>query len=332
MMSQGTLEPGAAGSIAAEVRARVVEAVLRVVVLEDKGVLDLLLVGLMCGGHILLDDIPGVGKTLLARTFARSLGLDFRRIQFTPDLLPSDVTGLNFFNQKTSEFEFRPGPVFAQVLLADEINRATPRTQSSLLECMQESTVTVDGVTRRLGPPFLVIATQNPVEMEGTFPLPEAELDRFLMCLRLGYPSIDGERDIVLRFLNDDPLARSGPVLAEEELAAFMATRAEVHFARPVLDYALELARETRRMEGVRLGASPRGALYLARAAQALAALRGRSYVVPDDVQDVVVPVLAHRLLPDVQSSLYEVTGPALVRQVLEKVPVPVGPHEGDAR
>jgi len=312
---------------AAAIRSRLHEAVEKVVVLEQQSTLDLMLVALMTGGHILLDDVPGVGKTLLARTFARSLDLEFKRVQFTPDLLPSDVTGLNFYNQKNSSFEFRKGPVFTNILLADEINRATPRTQSSLLECMQEATVTVDGVTHTLAVPFLVIATQNPVEMEGTFPLPEAQLDRFLMCVSLGYPSAKGERGIVERFLTDNPFERVEPVCSAQDIAVLKAARAQVKYAEPVLQYALELVRTTRELDGIRLGASPRASLYLARSAQALAALRGRSYVLPDDVQDVLLPVLGHRLLPDVDSALYETSGPELVRRVMESVAVPIGPH-----
>ncbi len=316
-------------TLAQQIRVAVHQSVRHVVVLEDDTALDLMLVAIMCGGHILLNDVPGVGKTLLARTFARTLGVTFRRIQFTPDLLPSDVTGLNFFNQKTSEFEWKPGPVFTNILLADEINRATPRTQSSLLECMQESTVTVDGVTRQISPPFLVIATQNPVEMEGTFPLPEAELDRFLLCLRLGYPSLDGEKEIVRRFLNKDPLRDIKPQVTSDQITWLRTASSHARFSEPVLDYALAICRATRDLDGVRLGVSPRGTLYLTRCAQALAVLRGREFVLPDDVQDVAVPVLAHRLVPDIESSLYEMDGVAVIRQVLARVPVPVGQGEG---
>ena len=257
--------------------------------MADEQILELMLTAVTCGGHILLHDVPGVGKTLLARTFAKALGLSFNRIQFTPDLLPTDVTGINYFNQKTREFEFRPGPVFTNILLADEINRATPRTQSSLLECMQEATVTVDGVTREIGFPFLVLATENPMEMEGTFPLPEAQLDRFFMCLQLGYPEREGEKTIIRRFINNDPLQEVEPVATVEDLVKLRNLAAKVRFAEPVLDYLLSITRETRETEGVRLGVSPRGTLYFARAAQALALLRGRDYVIPDDIQDVAV-------------------------------------------
>jgi MoxR-like ATPase len=296
-----------------------------VVVLEDRAVVDYLLVALICRGHVLLNDVPGVGKTLLCRTFARSLDLDFKRIQFTPDLLPSDVVGINFYNQRESEFEFRPGPVFTNVVLADEINRATPRTQSSLLECMQEATVTVDGVTRQMEKPFLVIATQNPVEMEGTFPLPEAQMDRFLMCLGLGYPSSDREREMVLRFLDADPLSQVRPVASRDDIETLERASAEVSFSSPVMDYALALSRVTRSLDGVRLGVSPRGSLFLCRCARALALVRGRSYVIPDDVQELAVPVLAHRIVPDVSSSLFESGEASIVRQALARIPVPVG-------
>ena len=296
-----------------------------VVVLEDRAIVDYLLVALICRGHVLLNDVPGVGKTLLCRTFARSLDLGFKRIQFTPDLLPSDVVGINFYNQKKSEFEFRPGPVFAHVVLADEINRATPRTQSSLLECMQEGTVTVDGVTRDLDKPFLVIATQNPVEMEGTFPLPEAQMDRFLICLSLGYPGSEREREIVLRFLDSDPLSQTAPVISHDDIDALERAAAGVSFSAPVMDYALAVSRITRSLEGVRLGVSPRGSLFLCKCARALALVRGRSYVIPDDVQELAVPVLAHRIVPDVSSSLFDSGAAAIVQQALARVAVPVG-------
>jgi len=311
--------------MAKKITSKVRESVESVVVLEDRGIVDYLLVALICRGHVLLNDVPGVGKTLLCRTFARSLDLAFKRIQFTPDLLPSDVTGINFYNQKNSEFEFRPGPVFTNVVLADEINRATPRTQSSLLECMQEGTVTVDGVTRVLSRPFIVIATQNPVEMEGTFPLPEAQMDRFLMSLRLGYPSNEREREIVCRFMDSDPSSQVVPVISRDDIDAMERALSEVSLSEPVLQYALALSRITRTMESVRLGVSPRGSLYLCKCARALAFVRGRTYVLPDDIQELAVPVLAHRIMPDVSSSLYESGTEAIVRTALARVPVPIG-------
>lgn len=309
-------------------------SVNRVMVLPQEKLLELMLVAVICRGHILLDDIPGVGKTMLARTFAASLGLDCKRIQFTPDLLPADVTGMNVFNQKEREFEFRPGPVFTSILLADEINRATPRTQSSLLESMQEATVTIDGVTHSLQDPFLVMATQNPVEMEGTFPLPEAQLDRFLFCLRLGYPSREGEKEIINRFINANPLEQVEPVAGYEEIRSMREALNGVFLGRPVQEYIVDLGRNTRELEGIRLGTSPRGTLYLARAAQAMALLRGRDYVLPDDVQDVASPVLSHRLLTSVSSTVFAVTGEELVNKALKETPVPVGPFtagEADA-
>ena len=307
-----------------EFKTKFFRTVREVVVMADEEILELMLTAVICEGHILLHDVPGVGKTLLARTFAKALGLSFNRIQFTPDLLPTDITGINYFNQKTREFEFRPGPVFTNILLADEINRATPRTQSSLLECMQEATVTVDGVTREIGFPFLVLATENPMEMEGTFPLPEAQLDRFFMCLQLGYPEWEGEKTIVRRFLNNDPLQEIKPVATIEDLVKLRNLAAKVRFAEPVLDYLLAITRETREMDGVRLGVSPRGTLYFARAAQALALLRGRDYVIPDDLQDVAVPVLAHRLLLETTFSLQDVSRGELIKTILARVEVPL--------
>lgn len=303
--------------------------VREVVVMADEGILELMLAAVICEGHILLHDVPGVGKTLLARTFAKALGLSFNRIQFTPDLLPTDITGINYFNQKTREFEFRPGPVFTNILLADEINRATPRTQSSLLECMQEATVTVDGVTRKIGFPFLVLATENPMEMEGTFPLPEAQLDRFFLCLQLGYPEWEGEKTIVRRFLNHDPLQEVQPVASVEDLVKLRNLAAKVRFAEPVLDYLLAITRKTRETDGVRLGVSPRGTLYFARAAQALALLRGRDYVIPDDLQAVAVPVLAHRLLLETSFSLQDVSRGEIIKKVLAEVDVPLDEEYG---
>lgn len=311
---------------------RLEDTIREVVVLKETRILELMTVALLSQGHILLDDIPGVGKTLLARTFARALDLTFQRIQFTPDLLPSDVTGLNYYNQRENAFVFLPGPVFCNILLADEINRATPRTQSSLLECMQENTVTVDGKTRTITPPFIVIATQNPLEMEGTFPLPEAQLDRFLLNLKIGYPTLEGEKEIIHRFLNQDPLKRVEPIPMERELLSLQEEIAKIHYSPLVLDYTLAITRKTREISHIRLGSSPRGSLYLARAAQALAGVRGRDYVLPDDVQDTAIPVLAHRILPDIASSLHEKTGEDLLKEVLESIEVPIGPFQKESR
>jgi len=305
------------------------QSIRNVVVLPDESILEKMLAALICGGHILLHDVPGVGKTLLARTFARALGLSFSRIQFTPDLLPTDVTGINYFNQKTREFEFRPGPVFTNILLADEINRATPRTQSSLLECMQEATVTVDGETRKLAFPFLVLATENPLDMEGTFPLPEVQLDRFFMCLNLGYPGFEEEKAIVRRFLNDDPLADVKPVATVRDLLVLKKLAAGIRFSEPVMNYMLAIVRKTRETDGVRLGVSPRGTLYYARAAQALALLRGRNFVIPDDLQELAVPVLAHRLLLEMSASLHDISRAELINKLVGSIEVPLDAEYG---
>ena len=286
--------------------------------------IELLLVALLSQGHVLLEDVPGLGKTTLAKALARSLGCAFQRLQFTPDLLPSDITGVSVFNQKTAEFEFRPGPIMAQIVLADEINRAGPRTQSALLEAMEERQATVDGVTRPLPRPFMVIATQNPIELEGTFPLPEAQLDRFLLRLSLGYPAGDEEREILRRFRTTDPLAELEPVVTGEDIVALSAACRQVHVSVPMESYVLSLVRATRDNPAVALGASPRGAMALYRTSQALAAIRGRNFVVPDDVQALILPVLAHRLMPSGQSRLRGKAVVDIIKEVVAKVPVPV--------
>ena len=294
------------------------------VIVGKAPVVDLLLVALFAQGHVLLEDVPGIGKTTLAKSLARSLGASFQRIQFTPDLLPSDVTGVSVFNQKTGDFEFRPGPVMSQILLADEINRSSPRTQSSLLEVMQEGQVTVDGVTRAVPRPFLVLATQNPIELEGTFPLPEAQIDRFLIRLELGYPRLDEERAIIRRFRQDDPYETLEPVLSAEEILHLSSVCRQVYLHPVVEDYLLELVRRTREEDGLALGASPRGSLAMMRTGQALAALRGRHYVRPDDLQELALPVLAHRLIPSVRTRLRGRAGKEIVSEILAQVPVPV--------
>lgn len=307
---------------ARSIAVRVGENVSRVIVGKDD-VVELLLVALAAGGHVLVEDVPGTGKTLMARALARSLDCSFRRIQFTPDLLPADVTGVSVWNQKAGDFEFRPGPVFTHILLGDEINRATPRTQSALLEAMAESQVSVDGVTRPLPRPFLVMATQNPVEQEGTFPLPEAQMDRFLMRLTVGYPGADDEVRILDRFRTDNPLETLEPVATAADLLELSRAAQAVYVAPAMAHYIVAVVRGTREASGVELGVSPRGSLFLMRCAQALALLRGRDYILPDDVQFLAVPVLAHRLVMAAQARLRGQAGVTAVEQALAAVPVP---------
>lgn len=294
------------------------------VIVGKEDVIDLLLVALLCEGHVLLEDVPGIGKTTLAKTLARSLGCTFQRIQFTPDLLPSDITGVNVFNQKTGEFEYRPGPVMAQIVLADEINRAGPRTQSALLEAMEERQVTVDGVTRPLPRPFFVLATQNPIELEGTFPLPEAQIDRFLMRVALGYPDREEERQILRRFRADNPLDRIEPVVTADELQEAGAICREVYVHPALEDYLLDLVRASRSDPAISLGISPRGSLALHRTSQALAAIQGRGYVIPDDIKRLAKPVLAHRLILSPDARLRGRSPQEVLDELMERIPVPV--------
>jgi MoxR-like ATPase len=294
------------------------------VIVGKRDVIDLLLVALLCEGHVLIEDVPGIGKTMLAKSVARTLDCPFRRIQFTPDLLPSDVTGVSFFNQRLQEFEFRPGPIFAQVVLADEINRATPRTQSALLECMEERQVSVEGETRPLPRPFLVLATQNPIELEGTFPLPEAQLDRFLLRLSIGYPNEADEKSIVRRFRAGSPLDELPAVVDAVELLAMQRLVRDVHVADVVEDYVVRLVRASRLHASIELGASPRATLGLYRAAQALAAVKGRGYVLPDDVKRLAPAVLTHRLIVSAQSRLRGRGAADVLTEVLGTVAVPV--------
>ncbi len=294
------------------------------VLIGKADVVELLLVSLLTEGHILMEDVPGIGKTTLAKALARSLECSFARIQFTPDLLPSDVTGMNFFNQKEQAFEFRAGPVLNQIVLADEINRATPRTQSSLLEAMQERQVTVDGETYRLERPFMVLATQNPIELEGTFPLPEAQMDRFLMRLDLGYPTAEEEESILLRYQLEDPLEALSPVATADDVRALQAAAREIHVSDDVRRYIVQVVRATRDHPAVDLGVSPRGSLALFKAGQALAALRGRDYVVPSDVQALCPPILTHRVHISPQIRLRGRTPEQVVAEIVAAVPVPV--------
>ena len=302
---------------------RVKENIAEVMVGLDNTI-ELMLVALLCEGHVLLEDVPGVGKTTLAKALARSLGCSFHRLQFTPDLLPSDITGVSVYNQQSQSFTFHAGPIFAQVVLADEINRAGPRTQSALLEAMQERQVTADGVTRPLARPFLVLATQNPIELEGTFPLPEAQLDRFLMRLRLGYPEQEAERTILRRFRERDPLDDLRAVLPAEEVISLAALCRQVYVHEVIEDYLIAVAQATRSSADLALGASPRGTLALYHTSQALAALRGRAFVLPDDVQLMVDPVLAHRLIPSSKQRLHGHTVSNILQDLLTQVPVPV--------
>jgi len=282
----------------------------------------LALVALLCQGHLLIEDVPGTGKTVLAKALAKSLGCSFRRIQFTPDLLPSDVTGLSIFNQKTNEFEFRPGPIMAQIVLADEINRATPKTQSSLLECMEERQATIDGVTYAMPRPFLVIATQNPIEYEGTFALPEAQLDRFLLRLHLGYPGMLEEIVILDEQKKTHPIDDLQVVASLEELRAMQEGVRDIYVDSSVSEYIVRLVNATRNHPDVYLGASPRGSLALYRAGQAFAALGGRDYVIPDDVKAVAVPALAHRTIVKTAATVRDVDAVLIIRELLDSVPV----------
>ncbi|MBT9155943.1 MAG: hypothetical protein DDT37_00917 [Firmicutes bacterium] len=296
------------------------------VLVGKEHVIDLMLIALACEGHVLLEDVPGTGKTMLAKTLSRSLQLDFKRVQFTPDLLPSDVTGVSVFNEATAQFEFRKGPAFTNVLLADEINRATPRTQAALLECMEERQVTTDGETRPLADPFLVMATQNPIEQEGTFPLPEAQLDRFLMRLALGYPSADEEGLLLRRFAQANPLTTLEPVANAQDLVTLRTEAQSVHLGEAVSEYIVAVVRTTRDHEAIRLGASPRATLALMRASRARAALLGRAYVLPDDVKALAKSVLSHRLILKNQYRLRGLSQESVVNAVLTQVPVPVLP------
>jgi MoxR-like ATPase len=294
------------------------------VIVGKRQQLTLALVAYFCEGHILLEDVPGVAKTMLARALARSVGCSFKRLQCTPDLLPTDITGVSVFNQKTTEFEFRPGPIFAQIVLADEINRATPRTQAALLEAMGETRVTVDGQTYTLKPPFVVLATQNPIDHEGTFPLPEAQLDRFLVRLSLGYPSIDEESRMLERLQHGHPIDDLTPVVPAADIVACQQQVREVYVDEKVRKYILHIVHGTRTHEAVSLGGSPRASIALFRTGQALAAIGNRDFVLPDDIKRMALPVLGHRLILKPESRLRKVTAAAIINEVLSDVSVPV--------
>ncbi len=301
--------------------ARIVQNVERVIVGKHREV-ELAVTALLCKGHILIEDVPGVGKTVLSKALAKSLGCTFKRIQFTPDLLPSDVTGVSIYNQQTSGFEFRPGPVMAQIVLADEINRATPKTQSALLEAMDEHQVTVDGVTYPLPEPFLVLATQNPIEYEGTFPLPEAQLDRFFMRIQLGYPTEREEVEILDAQRRQHPLESIGQVATTGDVTGAQLKVTDVHMAPAVKDYVVRVVAATRSHPDVYLGASPRGSLALARACQAFSAIQGRDFVLPDDVKVLAAPTLGHRLILQPAARLRDLTAATVIAEVLQSVPV----------
>jgi len=298
---------------------------LEKVIVGKRDALELIVVALLCEGHVLIEDVPGVGKTMLARSLARSLECRFSRIQFTPDMLPSDITGVSIYNQKKGEFEFRPGPIVGQIILADEINRATPKAQSALLEAMDERQVTVDGVTHLLPRPFMVLATQNPIEYEGTFPLPEAQLDRFLLRLRLGYPEFVDEMKILDDQRLKHPIESLEPVMSAEAVL-MAAEQLKTVFVSPAAKrYITDLTRRTRQSSDIYLGASPRGTLALSRASQAHAALSGRDHILPDDVQAVAVPILAHRIIVSPAARLRELSADRIVQEIMQNTPVPGG-------
>ncbi|HLN29171.1 MAG TPA: MoxR family ATPase [Gemmataceae bacterium] len=294
------------------------------VIIGKRQQISLALVAYLCEGHILLEDVPGVAKTMLARALAKSVGCAFKRLQCTPDLLPTDVTGVSIFNQKTTQFEFRPGPIFAQTVLADEINRTTPRTQSALLEAMAERRVTVDGQTYVLKAPFVVIATQNPIDHEGTFPLPEAQLDRFLVRLSLGYPGPEEESKMLQRLQHGHPIDDLAPVVSAEEVIACQDAIREIFVDPKIRRYLLEIVHRTREHEDVHLGGSPRASIALFRTAQGLAAMAGRSFVLPDDVKRMALPVLGHRLILRPESRLRKVTAATVLNEIVPDVPVPI--------
>jgi MoxR-like ATPase len=294
------------------------------VMVGQSGAAKLMVVCLAAGGHVLIEDVPGIGKTTMANALAKSIGVSFNRIQFTPDILPSDITGFSMYNPKTGEFEYKQGSIMSNIILADEINRTSPKTQASMLEVMEERHVTVDGVTYSVPEPFMVIATQNPVEYMGTYPLPEAQLDRFLMRITMGYPSSEDEVDILYRFKNENPLNNLEPVADGEQVKELQRQVRDVHVDRSVGEYIVEIVQSTRRVEHVALGCSPRASLYLMRAAQALALYNGRDYVIPDDVKSLVIPVLAHRMVLKQEAKIRKLTAESILSDLLKDVRVPV--------
>jgi MoxR-like ATPase len=300
---------------------------LEKVMVGKRQTVEFVTIGLLCQGHILIEDVPGVGKTVLARSLSLSLGCSFNRLQFTPDMLPSDVTGVSIYNQAKGEFEFRPGPILSQIVLVDEINRATPKTQAALLEAMEERQITVDGKTHKAPVPFMVLATQNPIEYEGTFPLPEAQLDRFLVRVRLGYPNPSDEIEILDRQKLRHPIESLKPVIKTREILDAMETIKKVFVSDAVKKYVIDLVTQTRENTDIYLGASPRGSLALFRTGQALAALRGRNYVLPDDIKMLAVPVLAHRIIVSPAARLRELSAERIIDEILGKVAVPGGDY-----
>lgn len=294
------------------------------VIIGKNDTIELLLVALLSGGHVLIEDVPGVGKTLIAKSLATSIKGKFKRVQFTPDLLPADITGFNVYNQKSGTFDFQDGPVNTNILLADEINRTVPRTQASLLESMEEHQVTIDGTTHQLPQPFFVMATQNPIELEGTFPLPEAQLDRFLLKIQLGYPSPEEEIEIMDRFQQTDPLLSLEPVLPPQQIVELQQLRKTVLVSQPVKQYISEIVNATRSSEQLRYGASPRGSLGLMRASQSLAALKDRYYVLPDDVKTLAIPVLAHRLILKDREKMKGGDPVTVLKEIVNRIPVPL--------
>jgi MoxR-like ATPase len=303
---------------------------LEKVIIGKRDALELIVMGLLCQGHVLIEDVPGVGKTMLARSLAKSLACTFKRIQFTPDMLPSDVTGISIYNQQKGKFEFRAGPIIGQIILADEINRATPKTQAALLEAMEERQVTVDGVTHILPRPFMVLATQNPIEYEGTFPLPEAQLDRFLLRVRLGYPEFMDEIKILDEQRLRHPIETLAPIAKTKDVLSAVEAVKSIYVSPTAKRYITELTRRTRQSSDVYLGASPRGTLALSRASQARAALSGRDHVLPDDVKDVAVPVLAHRIIVSPAARVRELSADRIVQGIIHSTPSPGGDFRQD--